>query len=569
MIRYRCPHCAALTVAHERRVGQSSVCKACLKPHQIPTDSALWLTDAGAPLNPPTEPPAPPAPVTEPIPVPHVTAAEVPTESERHEPAPIDSRSAGSDIELYGPLVVEPAQGREVEPEPVPVRAFEARVPEPVLPEMPEPIAVRAHESRPAQGGESAADEPEPASIATTTPPPQLARQAVPIAPRAGRFVAPVPHARAGGAAPTYAEPVQLQTQADIAAALTVALTSRMKPPAEPRRDLRPSTAVWMLLTGLGVVFILVSLFGDLDYRWVGGGIGALQVVLGYLWIVRLTHLRDPKRGLLCALPPLTLFYISQHKYAKFRPLRFLLTGAALMGLAVVAPQLATLTRPLVPRTEPKPPPPDIASLSKLAQVRAYRERREYGSLVKLLEVLVKTDPIRSVDARDRAELAAELEALCAHEDRAVRLEAMSAFVSWDLDPNAGHARAVCLEAVRSPSEDERVRALRLLPRWKDAESARAVQSLIGRAGRQSNQAKASLEEIGGAPAEQAALALLKRADDQATRLTAIGILEKVGGATAADELGRYAMATDDPPVRTCALAAVNVIRTRIRTPAP
>ncbi len=47
MIRYRCPHCAALTLAHERRVGQSSVCKACLKSHPIPSDTALWLTETG------------------------------------------------------------------------------------------------------------------------------------------------------------------------------------------------------------------------------------------------------------------------------------------------------------------------------------------------------------------------------------------------------------------------------------------------------------------------------------------------------------------------------------------
>ena len=111
--------------------------------------------------------------------------------------------------------------------------------------------------------------------------------------------------------------------------------------------------------------------------------------------------------------------------------------------------------------------------------------------------------------------------------------------------------------------------ALQLLPQWKDAESARAVQSLIGRPGTvETNRAKAALEEIGGPPAEQAAIALLNRADDQATRLTALSILEKVGGAEVSVLLRSYASATDDPAVRTRALAAADAIDARTR-PAP
>ncbi|HEY1191777.1 MAG TPA: HEAT repeat domain-containing protein [Gemmata sp.] len=461
------------------------------------------------------------------------------------------------------PVAQEPVPFSEPPPEPRPV--VHVTGPEP---RGPEPF-VSEPETEPNWG--PGADRPfrpaigtgEGGTVAAIASPPPAPRKAV-----AGRFAAPL--ARASDTpAPRYAEPVQLQTQADIAAALTAAITSRMKPPAAPRRDLRPSTAVWMLLTGLGVAFVLVSLFGGLDYRWTGLAVGVVQIVIGYAWIVRLTHLRDPKRGLLCAVPFITPFYLSQPKYAKLRPLRFVLTGAALAGLAVAAPALASLTRPLVQPSAPKAPPPDITTQSKLVQVRAYRERREHDNLTKVLEVLVKTDPIRSADARDRAELAAELEGLCKHEDRLVRLEAMAAFVRWEPDPNAAKARQVCLEAIRSSSGDERLRALVLLPRWKDADCARAVQSLIGRPGRQTNQAKAALEEIGGAPAEQAALALLNRAEDQATRLIAVDILAKVGGPSAADELTRYAQASDDLPVRSSALLAVNVIRARTRPAAP
>lgn len=560
MIRYRCPHCNFLTTAHERRVGQASVCKSCLRAHQIPTDSALWLTETGEPLNPPAvSAPAAPAqeapPAVEPVREPELTPAESPA-------AP----------EVPAPVFADPPREPEPLPEPIPVvRVIETRpleAPEPAVAE-PEPYRPWAPGAEQAHHASEPHPELEPSSVATVTPPPQAPRKAAAPLVRAGRLAEAAP-ARAGDApAPRYAEPVQLQTQADIAAALTAALTSRMKPPASPRRDLRPSTAVWMLLTGLGVAFLLVSLFAGLDYRWAGLAVGALQIVLGYAWIVRLTHLRDPKRGLLCAIPVVAPYYLIQSKYAKLRPLRFVLTGAALAGLAAAAPALATLTRPLVQKGEPKTPVPDISTQPKLAQVRAYRERREYDNLVKVLEVLVKTDPIRSADAQDRAALADELEALCKHEDRLVRLEAMAAFVRWEPDPNAAKSRRVCLEAIRSTSEDERIRALFLLPRWKDADCARAVQSLIGRPSRQTNQAKASLEEIGGPAAEQAALALLKRAEDQATRLIAINILEKVGGAPAADELTRYAQASDDLPVRNSALTTANVIRERLRPATP
>ena len=252
-----------------------------------------------------------------------------------------------------------------------------------------------------------------------------------------------------------------------------------MKPAQAPRRDLRPSTAIWLLLTGIGAVLVLVALLNELDYRGAALAVGVVQVAIGYAWIVRQTYLRQPLRGLACAVPPATFFYLARRKYAGFRPLRFVVTGAALAGLAFAAPQLADLVRPLVGAREPKPAP-DPAAESRLARLRAYREQRDYTALIKLLEELAKTDPTRSVDAADRPELSAELKALCGNKLTDVRLAAMHAYTLWDAEPGAAGARAVCLAAIRSPTQEERTRALRLLPRWKDAESARAVRSLIG-----------------------------------------------------------------------------------------
>ncbi|AWM40684.1 hypothetical protein [Gemmata obscuriglobus] len=338
-----------------------------------------------------------------------------------------------------------------------------------------------------------------------------------------------------------------------------------MKPRAAPRRDLRPSTALWMLLTGLGVAFFLAALFTGPANRWVVLGAGALQITLGYAWIVRLTAMRSAVRGRLCAVPVITPYYLFQQKYAKLRPLRFVLTGAALVALSLIVPAVADLTQPLAPKAEPRPTPLDPSTQPVLAQLRTYRERSDYGGLVRTLGLLAKSDTIHSVDARDRAEIAVELEGLCKHEDRTVRLGAMAALVSWDTTPNNAKARQVCLDAIRSQSEEERYRALCLLSHWKDAETARAAQSLIGRPNRQTNQAKQALEEIGGPHAEAAGLVLLKRADDLTVRLIAIDILLKVGGPTAVNELEQFAQATDDIGARNSALSAVNQIRGRKR----
>jgi hypothetical protein len=364
------------------------------------------------------------------------------------------------------------------------------------------------------------------------------------------------------------AEPVQLQTQADIAVALTAALTNRMKPPPAPRRDLRLSTALWMLLTGVSLVMIFASLFTNWNLLLPALVLGVGQILAGYIWIVVLTQRRESQRGLLCAIPPLTFYYLTQYKYAKLRPLRFVATGAVIAVLCLIFSPILPRMQSLLHRKETTPVvvPPDPSEMSKLDQLRTYREQRSYDSLIKLLELLAKTDPLLSEDAKDRAALSAELKVLCQHPLTDVRVQAMDAYARWD----PASARVVCLAAVRSSAYEERRMALRLLPQWKDHDSARAVQTLIGRPGTvETNQAKAALEEIGGAPAEQAAIALLNRAEDQGTKLTALSILKKVGSVETAGSLRTYAMASDDTAVRDEAFAAAAAIEARVRVPAP
>ncbi len=320
-----------------------------------------------------------------------------------------------------------------------------------------------------------------------------------------------------------------------------------------------------MLLTGIGVAFVLVALFVSPNNRWAALVVGLGLIAIGYVWIVRMTGLRETKRGVLCAIPPITFYYLAQSKYAKFRPLRFVLTGTIIAVLAVASPTLSTYTRPLVAqKTDPSAIPPDPTTQSKLEQLRLYRDQQAYTSLLNLLDVLAKTDPLKSEDANDRAELSAELKALCQHSDAEVKARAMAAYARWDPE----NARGVCLAAVGSPTEGERMMALRLLPQWKDAGSAWAIQSLMIRPGHpETNKAKAALMEIGGPPAEQAARTLLYRTDHQAIKLDAIELLEKFGNADTASTLRNYASATDDQTVRAHALRAAEVIEARLTNP--
>src|SRR5207237_1334902 len=138
-------------------------------------------------------------------------------------------------------------------------------------------------------------------------------------------------------------------------------------------------------------------------------------------------------------------YYLAQRKYAKFRPLRFVATGAAFATVGLlVAPVLPT-TRAWV-RPEPPPAPrADLSELSRVEQLRALRDQRSYDQLTALLGELTKTDEVQSADAKNRDELAKEMKALCSHRDTGVRVAAMAAYSRW----GGADAVEVCLNALR------------------------------------------------------------------------------------------------------------------------
>lgn len=446
------------------------------------------------------------------------------------------------------------------------------------LTETGEPVAPRVEPPRAATAEQGAnpvavatpapqpAEQPTPRLVVRMngTPLPVPADTPMPVVQAAHRL--DTPPVTNGTVAPIgYGDPVNVRTQADIAGALSEVLSRRMKPPRQPRRDLRPSTAVWLVLSGVAAMFFLATLVSAANYSWWVGALGVVQILLGYGWIVWLTSQRNPQRGVACAVPPITLYFLAQWKYAKLRPMRFVVTGVALLGLALLTPSIAPRTRELVGTGKRgTSTQPELADQSKLEQLRTLRDQKAYDKLIELLRVLTATDAQQSVDARDRPALAGEIKALCSHQDVGVKVAAMAAYTRWGGDD----ARDVCLAAIQSQSQDERMMAVALLPQWKDSDAApevaRAVAALIGRPGVETNRARTALEEIGGVAAERAAVALLLRADDRPAKLVALTILEKVGGDESIGSLRSYANTNLDQAVKLKTLETVELIQKRL-----
>ncbi len=576
MLRYRCPQCSQLLLAHELRAGKRSVCTRCLTSHVIPAERQRWLNEAGEPLDPPPVEVNHPVAAAEPIP-----ADSKPTFAEPAvaEPAVAEPTFAGPTAADMSPSANPKAAGLSADDEPKFAESPSAG-PEPTDPTPADPLhtaapAVDTDLAEPELGppkpdwpeAETALSESAPSSVSPAYSP-------APLSPGSAVVLTPSPRkTRKGSSAADTPLPrvIHARTQADITAALTEALTRRMRPPRKPHRDLRPSTALWLVLLTAAVVLVPIALFTAGDPRQYGGwviGLGIAQLVLGYVWIVWLTGRRTWSRGVACAVPPITFYYLLQEKYARLRPLRFVVTGLLLVAAGVLLPIAAPTTRAWVGLTEKDPdrPTPPVSTgegTTKLDQIRGLQQRKAYDRLIELIRSLARTDEVLSADARDRDELAVELRRLVDHPDTGVKVAALEAYARW----GGADARELCLNAL-SRSEEEKLMALRLLPQWKDTEAApaiaQAVAALIVRPGLVTNRAIAALEEIGGPAAEAATLGLLTRSDEQATRVLALNILEKVGGEQAVTVLRGYAATSLDQTIKAKTLDTIEVIRARL-----
>ncbi len=385
--------------------------------------------------------------------------------------------------------------------------------------------------------------------------------------PRPRRLVATTPAPSRRDQDPLVVTPPGGRSQADVAAELSAALATRMKPRPRPRRDLSLSTALWLLATGVAAGLLVVTLFTPQDLATAALLIGLAEVLAGYVWIIWLAAQRDWARGVFAAVPPLTFWYLGQWKYARLRPLRFVLTGVVVVGVALASGVVLPRTRSWVGAGPVEFEPeigPDITAQRKVVQLRHYRDNRSYAALAKLLRELATSDPVYSAEAKDRAELGAETKGLGDHTDAEVRVEALAAFVTWGAD---AEAQDRCLAAVRTDNPELRLMALKLLPRWKTERVAGAIVARMQqRPGMEATAAQKALVELGGPVAERAAIPLLSDQYDQNVRLAAAEVLadERVASTSGAAALREAARVSTDPAVRTAATTAAVRIENRM-----
>lgn len=609
MFRYRCPHCGQVLQALEMRAGKNTVCSRCSQQLTIPADKAAWLNERGEPLlASPTVliPMLPPEVTVEPadrdefdadvlgaILVGDIPLTTGPASVDLHlatmaepEPRPVPKPWMPAPTDQPQARPAAPLSEIAERPPPEPVPAFYRSMPtEPAAPPIPPP-SVRANAapaelrtpSRPTTRAvvKAAAGSDDPSWDANNGRGAQRSGRMVPAtSPPAASRRAEEPEAVSFNDTPLH-----LRTSVDVAADLTAALTSRMKPAPKPPRDLNPSTALWLVATGIALALLILTLVTANTFAPAVFLFGLAEVAAGYIWVVWLAFRRDWQRGVACAVPPVTLWYLTRHKYARYRPLRFVVTGVVLVALAGAAGFALPHTRAWAGAYDAIPlpaAPEDIAAKPKLEQLRHYHEQRAFEALTDLLRMLARTDPLYSEDAKSRAEIADELKILCNHPDVKVKVEALAAYALW----GGADARGLCLAATRSANRDERMMALKLLVKWKDAEVARAVAERVGSLSDTETQAaRDTLEKI-GAPAERAVFPLL-RAKEQSTRLIAIEILasDTVGGPDSVAELRTLAdlpdptghpadpwRASDDPVTRQKAAGAAQAIQRRLASP--
>jgi hypothetical protein len=347
-------------------------------------------------------------------------------------------------------------------------------------------------------------------------------------------------------------DPTAVDSQ-DIAAELTAALTLRMKPPPEPPGDLPVSTGVWLAATAAAVTLWAYAVLYRPPLLPVVGALGVIEIILGYGWVAYHAGRRDPRRGLLALLPPAAVAkLVRPSPTLGYGPLRFVLTGAAVVGLALAGPAVGPAAQRALGLLDPPPAgPAEPPADTPLVRIAEAEQQRSMQPLVDVLGALADPAALLAPGA-DRPAVAAKLHALAADPRADVRTAALKAAVTWD--PDADETRRAVLAALKSDRDGERRTALGLAGRWKDPAVAAAAAARLGDR-TEAEDAIAALRRIGGATAEAAVLPLLG-AGDLAEEANVLEVLDAVGGPKAAEAVAaRAAKARGDDARRLRELA--------------
>jgi hypothetical protein len=570
MFGYPCPFCTQRLLAAPERAGQRTICPKCLKPIVIPKPDEGKKPEPVAVAAVAAEPdevpismmptglddddeyispePSDPTPMPEPRPPARIGAAA----GTAADPIPLQPAAAVlvRDPESVADMAA-PAETKDEDPPltpgPVPIPAPTPYVP----PSFPDtyfpPVAYPAPGPLPEPTSFPAPDYPAPGRITGDHP--------------AAALPPPGGHAATNGL--IVFNPTDVEA-ADIAAELTQAIARTMKPAPEPPSDLRLTTGLWIILTACGFALWLFCMVSDMEPLKNVAAVGAVELVIGYLWVAVAFGQRSVKQGFVTLFPPVWVYRAANPPYEPgYRPLRFVVAGAVLLSLYVIGPRVQPYLNAWVGITPDAAPAPPEAVESPLLKLLAAERDRNTLAIKQHLAFFAKTESLIALPAAAKPNVIELLQRLARHERGEVREDALRALVTWAQDD----AKPAVLRAVPSDDGDERTAAYDLVTRWADAET---VKVLLGRIGSphaaQANQALNAIgkSDRGRAAIEDALLPLLKDRTNESWH-TYLALAGEFGGAKAAAAVEELRRASGRASEREALSQCLATIRARLR----
>ncbi|QEL15750.1 hypothetical protein [Limnoglobus roseus] len=499
MFGYPCPFCSQRLLAAPERAGQRTICPKCLKPIVIPKPE-----DDKKPAEEP-----PPA-------VDEAEADEVPINSM---PAHLDddppSPAAQTPMpEARPPARIGPPAG--VYPEPIPLQPAPLHHAAAVLVRNPDSVAdfappAEAYSPTPAPvatPGPKSKPTPEPhfptpAAFVTPAPLPepqsfpQQPHYQPPMYPAPGRITGdhpaaamPTPsvgHNNTGGL--VVFNPMDVDG-AELAAELTTVISMRMKPPAEPPSDLRLTTGLWIILTACGLALWLFCMMSDVEPLKNVALIGAIELLIGYVWVALAFGRRSTKQGFATLLPPVWVYRAANPPYEPgYRPLRFVVAGAILLTLYVIGPKVQPTLFVLIGFKDPSTQAPEAVVETPLMKLQEAERDKNLAGIREQLAAFGKPESFLSTPPAEKPKVIENLRRLARFDRGEVKEDALRALVTWSPD----EAKPLVVAAITSSNEEERAVAYELIPRWNDLDT---VKLLVDRLGA-SKYARPALDTIG------------------------------------------------------------------------
>lgn len=563
MFGYPCPFCSQRLLAAPERAGQRTICPKCLKPIVIPKPDEKQPDVHAALSSLDVEPDEVPISVMPtglddessdlddrtPIPEARPAARIGPAAGTHHDPIPLQPAAA---LLVRNPDSVSDLSSIPDLPDPVPAMA-PTPLPLP-MPSFPEPMF------------------PAPAYSPPSYQPPKFAAPAplpTPAYPSPGRITgdhpaASLPPPSANGshtAGLVVFNPTDVEA-ANIAAELTTVISLKMKPAPEPPSDLRLTTGLWIILTACGAALWLFCMMSDTEPLKYVAVIGTVELLIGYFWVAIAYGNRHPRQGLTTLLPPLWVYRAANPPYEPgYRPLRFVVAGAVLLSLYVIAPKVQPTLFAWIGISEDPPAPASEKPETPLMALQTAENDGDTLGVKRQLALFAKTESMILTPAHEKPAVIVTLKRLVRHVRPEVRVEALRSLVLWSKDD----AKAPVLAALKAGNEEERESAYELVSNWHDVETVKLLVSQLGA----NPLSRPALEAVGkserGRSAIEEAILPLVRANGVENRFELLALASEFGGENVLRVLEAQLAAAKSPGDRDSLPLCIAKIKSRLR----